>query len=74
MKAVGAPRSYVERATDPPYSARGAGQHGLVVAGKHAGVVTPFMPPHVDRGLSVRYAASDLHAHDVGTMLSSGPS
>ena len=68
MEAVGALRSYVERATGLPLDAR-CWSAWVIVAGKtelHAGAA--------DRGTSVRYAASDLHTQDAGAMLPSDPS
>lgn len=72
MKAVGAPRSYVERATGLLLDTR-RWSTWVSVTGKMRGLLLRLCR-HIDRGLSMRFAASDLHAHDVGTMLSSDPS
>ena len=72
MEAVGAPRSYAARATGPLIDAR-CWSAWVSAAGQTQGLIL-CRCRRADRGSSVRFAASDLHTHDAGAMLPSGPS
>ena len=72
MEAVGAPRLYAERATGPPLDAR-RWSAWVSAAGETRGLILRLCR-RADRGLSVRFAAFDLHTHDAGAMLPSDPS